>query len=149
MNTDFKGILGDVYIANKPIHDWTITGFPLEDYAAIENVISLSSPGNLAYSSYVRTGPTIFNGQFNVGSSIYDTYLDTTGWGKGIAFVNGFNLGRYWPVAGPQITLYVPKELLTSGTNRIVLIELQKAPNNGTVLFTDTANLDGYHVYEE
>ncbi|KAG4079018.1 hypothetical protein HA402_001673 [Bradysia odoriphaga] len=145
---DFKGILGDVYIDDKPVHDWTITGFPLEDYAAIENVINLSSSGNMPYSSYVRTGPTIFNGQFDISvSPIHDTYLDATGWGKGIAFVNGFNLGRYWPVAGPQITVYVPKEILTSGTNEIVLIELQKAPNNGTVIFTDTANLDGYNEY--
>jgi len=27
------------------------------------------------------------------------------GWGKGVAFVNGFNLGRYWN-AGPTKTLY-------------------------------------------
>lgn len=102
----------------------------------------------MPYNLFARTGPSIFNGQFNVNASpIYDTYLDTTGWGKGIAFVNGFNLGRYWPVAGPQITLYVPREILLSGTNEIVLIELQKAPNNGTVKFTDTANLDGYHEY--
>lgn len=148
---DFKGILGDVFIDDKPIHDWTITGFPMEDYTAIENVINFSTQqdtGNMPYSSYVRTGPTIFNGQFDISvTPIYDTYLDTTGWGKGIAFVNGFNLGRYWPVTGPQITLYVPKEILTSGTNKIVLIELQKAPNNGTVIFTDTANLDGYNEY--
>lgn len=65
--------------------------------------------------------------------------------GKGIAFVNGFNLGRYWPVIGPQITIYVPKDLLKMGTNKLVLIELQKAPDNGTVLFTDTPNLDGYN----
>lgn len=123
----------------------------MEDYTAIENVINFSTQqdtGNMPYSSYVRTGPTIFNGQFDISvTPIYDTYLDTTGWGKGIAFVNGFNLGRYWPVTGPQITLYVPKEILTSGTNKIVLIELQKAPNNGTVIFTDTANLDGYNEY--
>lgn len=146
---DFKGILGNVYIGDSPINDWTMTGFPLEDYSFIENVINLSSqqPTNTPYSSFVRTGPTIFNGEFIVGSTIYDTYLDPTGWGKGIAFVNGFNLGRYWPSTGPQVTLYVPKEILTSGTNKIVLIELQKAPNNGTVVFTDTAYLDGYHDY--
>ncbi len=148
---DFKGILGDVFIDNKPIYGWTITGFPLEDYTAIANVINLSpqpDPGYTSYSSDVRRAPTIFSGQFDITvSPYYDTYLDTTGWGKGIAFVNGFNLGRYWPVAGPQITLYVPKEILTSGTNQIVLIELQKAPNNGTVIFRDTYNLDGYHEY--
>lgn len=145
---DFKGIIGEVRIGDKPIYDWTITGFPLEDYMDIEKVIISQSTkqdiGNLPFSSYIRNGPTIFYGEFEISDlAIYDTYLDTTGWGKGIAFVNGFNLGRYWPVIGPQITLYLPKELLEQGTNKIVLIELQKAPDNGIVFFTDTPNLDG------
>lgn len=147
---DFKGIIGEVHIAENPIYDWTITGFPLEDYSDVENVIISQSTkqdtGNLPYSSYVRNGPTIFHGQFEISDlTILDTYMDTTGWGKGIAFVNGFNLGRYWPVIGPQITLYLPKELLQQGTNSIVLIELQKSPDSGIVFFTDTSNLDGYN----
>lgn len=150
---DFKGIIGEVRINDVPIFDWTITGFPIENYADIETVITLSHSTKwdavnkeIPYRAYVRRGPTIFHGQFEISdSTIYDTYLDTTGWGKGIAFVNGFNLGRYWPVIGPQITLYVPKDLLVFGTNKIVLIELQKAPDNGTVYFTDTPNLDGYN----
>lgn len=154
---DFKGIIGEVRINDKPIFDWTITGFPMEEYADIENVIVLSRNARLdtvnnnphkdiPYRAYVRRGPTIFHGQFEISDrTIYDTYLDTTGWGKGIAFVNGFNLGRYWPVIGPQITLYLPKELLVLGTNKIVLIELQKAPDNGTVILTDVPNLDGYN----
>ncbi|KAJ6640309.1 Beta-galactosidase [Pseudolycoriella hygida] len=145
---DFKGIIGEVRINEVPIHDWTITGFPMEKYADIENVIrySDSEKVDIAYHSYLRHGPTIFHGEFDItDSAICDTYLDPTGWGKGIAFVNGFNLGRYWPVIGPQITLYLPKELLLFGTNKIVLIELQKAPDNGTVVLTDTPDLDGYN----
>ena len=47
-------------------------------------------------------------------SPLADTFLDVSGGGfrKGVAFVNGFNLGRYWPVKGPQVTLYVPAPLL-------------------------------------
>lgn len=33
-----------------------------------------------------------------------DSFLRLDGWTKGVAFVNGFNLGRYWPVMGPQVT---------------------------------------------
>lgn len=69
--------------------------------------------------------------------------LDPTGWGKGIAFINGFNLGRYWPVAGPQITLYVPRELLKLGKNEIVLFELQNVQEEFEITFTDKPNLDG------
>ena len=45
-------------------------------------------------------------GTFTV-SKIGDTFLDMRGWAKGIVFVNGINLGRYWQV-GPQQTLYLP-----------------------------------------
>ncbi|KAJ7380055.1 Beta-galactosidase-1-like protein [Desmophyllum pertusum] len=41
-----------------------------------------------------------------------DTFLKLPGWFKGQAFVNGFNIGRYWPVVGPQVTLYVPASTL-------------------------------------
>lgn len=40
------------------------------------------------------------------------------GWGKGILFINGANLGRYWSV-GPQRTLYVPGPLLKEGVNKV------------------------------
>ena len=28
------------------------------------------------------------------------------GWGKGSVWVNGFNLGRYWEAAGPQVCVW-------------------------------------------
>ena len=39
------------------------------------------------------------------GSGTNDTFLRLDGWTKGVAFVNEFNLGRYWPVMGPQVCL--------------------------------------------
>ena len=37
---------------------------------------------------------------------IADTFIDTTGWGKGIVIINGHNLGRYWASLGPQVLLF-------------------------------------------
>lgn len=51
-----------------------------------------------------------------------DTFLDTDGFGKGVAFVNGFNLGRFWEI-GPQKRLYVPAPLLKKGENTIIIFE--------------------------
>jgi hypothetical protein len=31
---------------------------------------------------------------------------------QGLAFINGFNLGWYWPELGPQQTLYIPGQRL-------------------------------------
>jgi beta-galactosidase len=56
--------------------------------------------------------PAVCRGGFSIddasatrGSSghLADTYLAVHGWGKGIAWVNGFNLGWYWPSQGPQV----------------------------------------------
>ena len=54
-----------------------------------------------------------------------DTYLDMSHWGKGVVWVNGHNLGRYWSV-GPQQTLYLPAEWLKKGNNDITVFEALK-----------------------
>lgn len=56
---------------------------------------------------------------------------------QGIVFINDFNLGRYWPLVGPQITLYLPKELLRKGSNSLILIELEKSSTDGYIQFSD------------
>ncbi len=43
-----------------------------------------------------------------------DTFLDLRGWGKGVVWVNGHNLGRYWRI-GLQQALYCPAPFLTMG----------------------------------
>lgn len=53
-----------------------------------------------------------------------DTYIDTTGFGKGVAFVNGTNVGRYWEI-GPIATLYVPHGMTRAGVNELVLFETE------------------------
>lgn len=44
---------------------------------------------------------------------------------------------RYWPDAGPQLTLYVPGPVLREGTNEIVLLEIEGAPQQPKVSFVD------------
>ena len=61
-----------------------------------------------------------------------DTFLSTPGWHKGVAFINGFNLGWYWPAVGPQMTLYVPGPLLKDGENELILLEVDGAPEDVT-----------------
>ena len=44
--------------------------------------------------------PAFFTGHFFIENAdqIQDTFISFSGWGKGIAVVNDFNIGRYWPV---------------------------------------------------
>ena len=67
------------------------------------------------------TIPRLLRGSFTLNDT-GDTFLDMRGWAKGIVFVNGINLGRYWQV-GPQQTLYLPGVWLKRGLNEIVVFE--------------------------
>ena len=51
-----------------------------------------------------------------------------SGWGKGLVWVNGFNLGWYWPLLGPQMTMYVPGPLLKASEMRWCCWSLPKRP---------------------
>jgi hypothetical protein len=72
-------------------------------------------------------GPAFYRGVLKIENSqkSADTFISFRGWTKGVAFVNGFNLGRFWPSIGPQCTLYVPAPLLHSGDNELILLELE------------------------
>ncbi|XP_037076709.1 LOW QUALITY PROTEIN: beta-galactosidase-like [Pollicipes pollicipes] len=91
--------------------------------------------------------PALYRGQFNAPSKPADTFLHLDGWRKGVAFVNEQNLGRYWPAAGPQLTLYVPAPFLQPGSNVITLLELEGAPcgpgDHCTVSLKDYPVLNG------
>uniref|UniRef100_A0A8D0HCL4 Galactosidase beta 1 like n=1 Tax=Sphenodon punctatus TaxID=8508 RepID=A0A8D0HCL4_SPHPU len=57
---------------------------------------------------------------------------------QGQLWINGFNLGRFWPRRGPQQTLFVPGSVLSPvAPNNITLLELQAAPEKAQLLFLD------------
>lgn len=125
---DRKGILSEVFINNNPIRFWTQCGIKLP----------LQNAHNYYYRKAKKTTQRKFVPNNNnqkqgvfVGvlavDALADTWLDTTGWGKGIAVVNGRNIGRYWPTEGPQMTLYVPAEFLKIGENLVMMVELEGA----------------------
>ncbi|XP_050432684.1 beta-galactosidase-like [Adelges cooleyi] len=135
---DRKGILADVTLGNQTLGPWSMTRYPLNDTSWLTDMDVLPD---------VRT-PAFYRGVFvvpedGVREKPLDTFLDPSGWTKGVAFVNGFNVGRYWPAVGPQITLYVPGALLVRGLNTLVLVELEEAAEDLTVKFVDKHRLDG------
>ncbi len=52
-----------------------------------------------------------------------DTFLDMRGWGKGVAWVNGRCLGRFWNI-GPTQTMYAPGPWLKQGANEFLVLDL-------------------------
>lgn len=91
-------------------------------------------------ASYAQGNPVIYGASFEV-SSLGDTFLDMQHWGKGIVFVNGINLGRYWKV-GPQQTLYLPGCYLKKGENKIVIFEQQNDVKQESLAGVKTPVLD-------
>jgi len=124
-----KGILDKVLLDNViEIKKWTI--YALEFRQGTSSITDwkklLISEKDSEKIHDLKHGPQLFYAPFHIENekSIADTYLSLDSqWTKGVAFINGFNLGRYWSV-GPQRTLYIPKELLFKGFNHIQLFEL-------------------------
>lgn len=114
-----KGIIGKVKVDSLSQKQWKIFPFDFSDVF----VKKLLEGSNL-WTSIPRSvaSPALFKGSFSIEGKPKDTFLDMKGWVKGVAFVNGHNLGRYWSV-GPQETLYVPAPWLNKGQNTVIVFE--------------------------
>lgn len=113
---DPKGITEGVRLGQQFLYDWTIYSLPLKDLSALRFEPAPMEPDN------TLTGPRFHKATITL-DHIADTFLQLEGWTKGAAYINSFNLGRYWEV-GPQKTLYVPAPLLREGDNELILFEL-------------------------
>ncbi|KAK7110756.1 hypothetical protein V1264_014580 [Littorina saxatilis] len=141
MNFMRKGLIYNVTLGGEMVTGWEIYPIHLENMQHVKASRSspkLSSSGNLAT-------PSIYGGKVNFGATKdppMDTFLDMRPWAKGQAFVNDFNLGRYWPQEGPQVTLYVPAPVFsTTGTNQLFVLELEYSPCSRTNDTVCTVNL--------
>jgi len=126
---DRKGVTDGVTVNDQYQFGWEVFPLPLNDLS------------NLKFSVLKNTSqakPTFYESTFHVDEPA-DTFLAFPGWTKGVAWLNGFNLGRYWE-RGAQKTLYVPAPLLKRGANELVVFELHGAKNL-TVEFRDKPEL--------
>ncbi|MBS1665620.1 MAG: beta-galactosidase [Bacteroidetes bacterium] len=118
---DRKGITDRVTLEGMTLMNWETFCLPLDE----KYVTSVS--GSRADSGKVNLGtrPGIFfKGSFDLTTTA-DTYLDMSGYKKGMVWVNGHNLGRYWYV-GPQQRLFCPAPWLKKGRNEVVVLDLQQ-----------------------
>ena len=109
-----KGITEKVTFNGSEVKNWKMYRLPFNDTKKIK-FASVQSNIN---------APILRRGIFNLNETA-DTYLDLSNWGKGVVWVNGHNLGRYWNI-GPQQTVYLPGEWLKKGNNEVVVLELLK-----------------------
>lgn len=110
--------------------------------------VSTGWPGRLPWAptgspAMTPLMPTFFRGTLTIAGAPADTYVSTCGWGKGVVWVNGVNLGRYWDSRGPQHTLYVPATLLRTGANDVLVFEVNTTSTNGTLEFVAEPDFTG------
>ncbi len=122
-----KGITKRVLLGGREVTGWRMYGLP---FAQAPTVAAGGSPT----PSAAANGPVLRAATFTLAQPI-DTYLDMRQWGKGVVWINGHNLGRYWAI-GPQQTLYVPAEWLRKGPNDIRVLELLR-PEQTALRFLD------------
>jgi len=76
----------------------------------------------LKWKNGSAAGPAFWHGSFNVEKPA-DTFLDLHTWGKGVVWVNGHCLARFWNI-GPTQTAYLPGAWLKSGQNEVTVLDL-------------------------
>jgi beta-galactosidase len=128
LEDSLKGISCGVRLDNQFQFGWEIYPLPLENLDGLEYA-EAAAPASEA--------PAFYQGEFTA-DELADTFLRVPGV-KGVCWLNGFNLGRYWEV-GPQGTLYIPAPLLKKGKNRLDILELHQLKAQ-TAELTDTPEL--------
>lgn len=121
---DRKGITDRVTLNGMTLMNWEVYRLPMD--SAFMRRLKGREP------SQPRRPGIFFRGIFHL-DSIADTYIDLSHYRKGIVWVNGHNLGKYWEI-GPQFHLYCPAPWLKKGDNEIIIfdqLQTEAAPVSG------------------
>ena len=122
--------MGNVTVGGQVLAGWETFSLPFDSAPASSTAAPYTTSGDL---------PVVYSGSFYVNSTssnstssptveetmALDTFLAIPTGTKGVVWVNGFNLGRYW-IVGPQQSLYLPGTVLKRGAmNEVVVLELE------------------------
>jgi len=109
---DRKGILESASLDGAALTGWQTFLLPMDDVRRLRPRPPDARPGQ-----YFRAIVDL--------RAVGDTYVDLSQWTKGVVWVNGHNLGRYWTI-GPQHRLYCPASWLRRGRNDILIFDLHQ-----------------------
>mgnify|MGYP001561714704 CR=1 FL=1 len=118
-----RGVVGDVTIG-----DTTIKGF-LQYKLPSDTAPEKAPAGVGAPTPNSSATPIWYKATFDL-PTVGDTFLELPGWTKGVVFVNGVNLGRFW-IIGPQQSLYVPGVYLKAKHNVLSVLNLEPKGDEG------------------
>jgi beta-galactosidase len=138
---DRKGIHAPVCLVEgaraSELTNWQIYRLPLDEQmlktlnwqtlTSATETNETTAPASVNHSiSEGLTGssaPAFWRGTFSVQDTA-DTFMDLSNWGKGVLWVNGHCLARFWNI-GPTQTAFLPGAWLKSGANEVVVFDLE------------------------
>lgn len=125
---DYKGLLGNVILHDKLYN--------------VENVLmgftTYKLPLDTLPESYMgkaeENAPAFYKYELIVDEAL-DTVMHLEGFTRGVAFVNGFNLGRHWSIENSENKLFIPAPLLKKGINEIVVYDVLHKTDDKKIYF--------------
>ncbi|MCI7578851.1 MAG: beta-galactosidase [Prevotella sp.] len=144
---DFKGITDRVTLTAEAdgheltydLKNWRIATIPC-DYQTAVNALSSAQP----HFSFFILHPSFKKGYYRANftlKKVGDTFINMEAFGKGMVYVNGHALGRFWNI-GPQQTLYVPGCWLNKGKNEVVVLDIVGPMGDPVAYCQDKPELD-------
>ena len=122
MHQGMKGIVGDVTLGGEALKGWKMAAFTYDQAADAPSygpARDLRTVGATSAGSVHRFAVRLEAGK--------DTFLDMSGFRRGLVRLNGRWLGRYWAI-GPTQTMYVPGCWVKDGANELVVIDTVGSP---------------------
>lgn len=127
---DYKGLVGDIVLFDREyglkcmLFNYEVYSIEMKDLAdSFNGKKELNAPIFYEYGIEIEEPK--------------DTLLKPIGFERGVAFVNGFNLGRHWTHENSENNLFVPAPILKKGYNRIVVFDVKENGKEKEVRLTD------------
>ena len=144
---DFKGITERVPLTAEceghqltfDLKNWQIATIPSDYQTAVKAFTSAQTQ----YASFILN-PSFKKGYYRANftlKKVGDTFINMEAFGKGMVYVNGHALGRFWNI-GPQQTLYVPGCWLKKGKNEVVVLDIVGPKGDPVAYCQDKPELD-------
>ena len=137
---DRKGITRKVEFIDEDgntedVKNWTVFPLPLSSDRA---------PSGFSYGKVGKTDlPAFYRATFTLDKT-GDVFLDMRKWNKGLVWVNGHGLGRFWNI-GPTQTMYLPGPWLKKGENEVIILDVN-GPEEPVLQGLDHPILNELHV---
>ena len=128
--SDPKGITEGVRLGQQFLYCWDAYTMPMDCISKVNY-----HSGEKAFDGR----PVLLRGFFEAGETPCDCFISLPGFKKGVIFINGKPLSRYWNI-GPQKTAYLPAPFMRPGKNELALLELEGYENPKAIL-TDEMDL--------